>query len=275
VIDALRRHPVSALALGLVLLVAAGIVVWVFTRPLPDLLPAPSQPELPDLVSEITEVRAASGVDAAGGDATGRTYLRFTTSIANRAAAPLVLRADRRNRWTSDWRVTQRFDEADGGRSESVLPGATLVWGGHGHDHWHLRFGTAYRLEGRPPTDGVRVHAKAGYCFFDQLRRLPAARNAAYPKDTCDGIDRTSIEMGLTPGWSDPYQWTLPDQLLEVTGLDDGTYRLYATADPDGLVRETNERNNVDWVDLRLTTSTTPVRARVIARAPRAIPTPS
>jgi hypothetical protein len=58
--------------------------------------------------------------------------------------------------------------------------------------------------------------------------------------------------MGLSPGWADPYSWLLTDQALEVTDLPDGTYRLQATADPDRWFRESNERNNVSWVDVRL-----------------------
>ena len=228
-------------------------------------MPPPTHPALPDLATELSEVRAASGFES------DRVYLRFTTTIANIASAPLLIRADRRHRWSSEWRISQQFEERSGSRSEIVLSDATLVWGGHGHDHWHLQFGTAYRLEGRPPVDDSRRLAKAGYCFFDQVRRIASASGRAYGKDVCDGLDRTSIEMGLSSGWSDPYQWTLPDQVLEITGLPNGTYRLYADADPDDLIRESGEQNNTDWVELRITTSTRPARARVVARAPRAL----
>ena len=74
--------------------------------------------------------------------------------------------------------------------------------------------------------------------------------------------------MGLSPGWSDPYPWALPDQRLDVTGLEDGVYRLWATADPGGWFRETNERNNLTWVDLRLTLSSSPPRLEIVDRGP-------
>ena len=50
--------------------------------------------------------------------------------------------------------------------------------------------------------------------------------------------------MGLSVGWRDPYQWTLPDQELPLVGLRDGVYRLTATADPDRWFHESNQRNN-------------------------------
>ncbi len=259
------RILLAAGAAGAIVLVAVGAALWLLARPLRDLQPPPADPLRPDLVSEIADVQAATGVK------TGRQFLYFTTTIANVGDGPLALHADRRNRFTSSWRVSQQFDERDGTRSEREIPG-DLVWGGHGHDHWHLKFGAAYRLE---DADGVeRTLQKAGYCFFDQVARTPAAGAQVFDKDTCDGLDRTSLEMGMSVGWSDPYQWTLPDQNLDVTGLPDGRYRLYATADPDGWIDETDEGNNVDWVDVELVTSTEPARARVVAQAPSRLPPP-
>lgn len=254
-------------ALGVLVLVAVGVVLWLVAKPLPGLLQPPREPLLPDLATELAEIRGATGVQS------GRDFLYFTTTIGNIGDGPLEIRADRRNRWTSTWRVTQRFDEKDGAQSESVFPG-NLVWGGHGHDHWHLKFGAEYWLEARGSNRVQRRLAKAGYCFFDQVARTSAATASVYGKDTCDGVDRTSIVMGMSTGWSDPYQWTLPDQKLDITGLPSGTYRLFATADPDGWLRETNEGNNVDWVDIEIDTASTPIRASVVGRAPRSLPPP-
>ena len=53
-----------------------------------------------------------------------------------------------------------------------------------------------------------------------------------------------------------------------VTGLADGVYRLWASADPGGLFRESNEANNLTWVDLRLTLSVTPPRVDVVRQGP-------
>ena len=74
--------------------------------------------------------------------------------------------------------------------------------------------------------------------------------------------------MGLSPGFADPYHWTLPDQRLLVSGLTDGVYRLWANADPNDWFRETNEQNNLTWVDLRLTLTRSPPRAEVVREGP-------
>jgi hypothetical protein len=207
---------------------------------------------------------------------TGTISLSFTAAIANAGEGPLLIRADRRHRFSSDWRVDQRFRERDGSLSEAETP-ASLAWGGHGHEHWHVRFGASYELERRGASATVeRTLRKAGFCFFDHVRsRNPGPASPTSPqfdKDTCDGLDRTSIDMGLSSGWEDPYYNFLPDQELDVTALPDGVYRLHAVADPDRVLRESDESNNATWVDLELTTSTKSPTVRIAGYGPSAGP---
>ena len=131
----------------------------------------------------------------------------------------------------------------------------------------------AYQLEKRGGSSAdERRFKKQGFCFFDQKPyrlSLPGASKARrIEKTTCNGRHRLAVDMGLSVGWNDPYQWTLPDQALPIIGLGDGIYRLTATADPDGWFRESNERNNSTWVDVKLTTSVDPPLAKVVRSAP-------
>ena len=255
---------------GAALLVAIGAASLYFTRGLADPFPPPRDPLLPDLVLPAIDDLLV-GVDRS----TGQKTLMFTATIGNAGDGPLIIRADRRHRFSSDWRVDQRFLEADGSLSETETP-ADLVWGGHGHDHWHVRLGVSYLLETRFGDKSIVQNIrKAGYCFFDHVQSDvdPAARTTAhYRKHTCDGYDETSVEMGLTPGWEDPYYNFLPDQEFDVTNLPDGTYRLKAIADPDRLLRESNEMNNETWLDIELTTTASNPRVRVLRTGPSAGP---
>jgi len=45
-------------------------------------------------------------------------------------------------------------------------------------------------------------------------------------------------------------------------------YRLWSTADPGGWFRETDERNNLTWVDLHLGLSASPPRLEIVGRGP-------
>jgi hypothetical protein len=259
-----RRAVIAALVgLPLAVLGAAAAVAW-WPGSLPDPLEPPVDPVLPDLgMSPLTDVTAGVAPD-------GDQYVNFTASIGNVGPGPFILHAVRADQRGS-WRVSQRFRERAGPTSELTTPG-DMVFGGHGHEHWHVRIGASYWLTRPGSSDILRRYSKVGYCFFDQVRLVERPADAplapTFGKDDCDGQERLELEMGLSPGFADPYHWTLPDQRLLISGLDDGVYRLWADADPDDWFRETNDANNLTWVDLRLTLSVSPPRVEVVRRGP-------
>ena len=260
-----RRTAILLLAVA-VPLVALAVAAAVTYSPssLPEPLAAPKRPILPDLaMSPLTDV-------SAGVAPSGNQYVSFTASIANVGPGPFIVHAVRGDQRGS-WRVSQRFRERDAPTSEVVTPG-TMVFGGHGHDHWHVQLGASYWLTRTGSSEVLRRYSKVGYCFFDQVRLRVQPVDApvipTYDKDTCNGRRTLELEMGLSPGWTDPYYWTLPDQRLLVTGLADGIYRLWADADPSDWFRETSETNNRTWIDVRLTLSTRPPHAAVVRVGP-------
>ena len=260
-----RRTAILVLA-GAVPLVAAAVAITVAYWPsaTPAELAAPARPILPDLaMSPLTDVTAGVAPD-------GKQYVGFTAAIGNVGPGPFIVHAVRGDQ-RGNWRVSQRFRERDRPTSEVVTSG-TMVFGGHGHDHWHVQLGASYWLTRTGSSEVLRRYSKVGYCFFDQVRLRVQPVDApvipTYDKDTCNGRRTLELEMGLSPGWTDPYYWTLPDQRLLVTGLADGVYRLWADADPSDWFRETNETNNRTWIDVRLTLSTRPPRATVVRLGP-------
>lgn len=249
---------VPLVALG----IALAVTYWPTSMPAP--LAAPKDPILPDLaMSPLTDVSVGVAPD-------GDQHVGFTASIGNVGPGPFIVHGVRANERGS-WRVSQRFRERGGPTSETVTPG-NMVFGGHGHDHWHVQIGASYWLTRAGSREVLRRYSKVGYCFFDQVRLLEAPPEMplapAFGKDDCDGRSVLELEMGLSPGFTDPYYWTLPDQRLLVTGLPDGVYRLWADADPNDWFRETNEQNNLTWIDLRLTLSKRPPSVTVVRRGP-------
>jgi len=82
---------------------------------------------------------------------------------------------------------------------------------------------------------------------------LPGApQSPVYGESGCGGTGSLTTAVGLSIGWGDIYPASLPDQFIDITGLADGSYRLVVTADPSGWFAETNENNNLTWVDLEL-----------------------
>ncbi len=260
------RRVLLGLLVGIPLVGVVAALAWSMrSAKLPDPLPAPHTPALPDLaMSPLTEISASEAEEG------GARYLLFTAAPANVGRGALIIHAVRADRRGS-WRVSQRFDEPDGSLSETITPG-DVVWGGHGHNHWHVHMGASYWLTHPGSTTRLRSYDKVGFCFFDQLplRVQPPDAPVAprFPKTGCNREDALEFTMGLSPGWSDPYPWPLPDQRLDVTGLSDGVYRLWANADPGGWFRETDERNNLTWVDLRLTLSASPPHVEIVRRGP-------
>lgn len=67
-----------------------------------------------------------------------------------------------------------------------------------------------------------------------------------------DGVT-DHYRQGVTHGWADVYDWYLPDQYIEVSGVGDGYYLLEFCADPFDEIEEENERNNCIANHIRLT----------------------
>lgn len=250
--ETMRRLLLTVAILVPVIAVGAWVLTGAFEDdppPGPE-HPLPRAPILPNLVMpRLADVRVSWNDD-------GDWQILFSATIANTGKGPFGVHAQRAKGGTR-WLVTQRFRERDGSSSEQPVPEARMVWGGHGHNHWHVEVGASYRLvEPDTPATVVRKLVKAGFCFFDQepyrltLPDAPARR--VFPASGCNGTEAAALDMGLSVGWSDPYFWILPDQRIDVTGVEPGVYRLIAKADPDGWFRETEEGDNEAWVDVRL-----------------------
>ena len=81
--------------------------------------------------------------------------------------------------------------------------------------------------------------------------------------------DNDYLIQGITNGWADTYDWYLPDQYIEVTGVPDGYYLLETTVDPDNSLLEADETNNCGSVLIRLSNMGTSSRtAELIGNGP-------
>ncbi len=76
------------------------------------------------------------------------------------------------------------------------------------------------------------------------------------PASTSGGMDH--FKQGMSVGWTDEYNWFLPGQYVEVTGVPDGDYILDTTVDPTGRLVESDISNNCGSVRVRLSHMGTP-----------------
>jgi hypothetical protein len=259
----LRAGLLVLLAL-LATLAASVLVVFRLSGPVAPPLSAPVDPRYPDMGM------APLGSILVGQDDAGRSFLRFSATLVNVGPGPAIVAAHRDLPFRDDWIVVQRVEDGAGGYSEREM-GARLIFGGDGHDHWHIVGAEAHQLE-TLEGDIVGGLVKSGFCFFDNVNyrtTLPGAPPAAAHASTeCGGRFDRDIAMGLSVGWGDEYQWYLLDQTIEITGVPDGRYRLRAIADPADQLEESDETNNDTWTVVELLTAGGVRRVEVVEQGP-------
>ena len=205
------------------------------------------------------DLRMAQIPDVTISNTGSQLQLRFSATIVNVGSGPMELFGSRPDA-ASGFDVSQRVYDTGGGSTLLPVGGASLVWGGDGHSHWHIRDLENYELDRLDNGSKVGTGEKSGFCFFDTTAfrlSLPGApANQVYtPGTVCGANDQsaTSLKMGISVGWGDRYGTNLPDQYIDVTDLNSGNYRLVATADAGNQFAESDETNNTTWVDLKLT----------------------
>ena len=165
--------------------------------------------------------------------------LRFTTGVANVGDTALALSSQERD---GEARMTQHLPAGD------RPVGLATYHDVHGHFHY-ARFVTFDLYEHDPGTQlrgpVAIASSKSGFCMVDfgHVPSAPVRGDKTYWRDGC-APGQQRLEMGIVPGWYDIYRWFLPEQVLDPTGLPDGTYELVATVDPDGTLVEGNPLDN-------------------------------
>ena len=226
---------------------------------------AVGEPLLPDLTMSVPTDLRTEGAEAGG------TVLRFTSIMNNLGAGDLIVDGVRED---GDWQLSQEVRHESGSSKSSLDAG--LVWGGDGHDHWHVVGAARYRLESpEGPLGADRYDHKVGFCIFDSVAQatdLPGApAGVFYRSEGCGLASDDEVAMGLSVGWGDRYRSSLPGQWIDITDLPDGLYRLVAQVDPDGLFTESDTTNNEAWTDFEIISSDSETRVVVVGGGPEAV----
>jgi hypothetical protein len=200
-------------------------------------------------------------------DEAARTCLRFDQVVANEGEGALEVRfALPHDPGSTRQDVFQRIIWSDDpNRVEDRRAGE---WEFHAvHGHYHYTGFTLSRLwaannEGeRQGAMPLRTSRKVGICLADieidaWAEKGDGPRTYLLPDcffPTESDVVNDYLVQGITPGWADVYEWFVPDQYIEASGLPDGQYLLETVADPDGTILESDETNNCGSVLVRLT----------------------
>ena len=187
----------------------------------------------------------------------GTRLLRFSNSVANTGSGPLDLRGELDSA-TQNVTLVQQVLGAEGTQITQRLGGFAYH---PEHYHWHWEGFSVYEVWTlgliADLDEKVINSGKVGYCMLDSARintgwlqannltSLAAAAGSGYR-------DCGWRRQGISVGWVDTYLYDVPGQVMDVSALADGVYALRSIVDPDGLLAESNKRNNAALVYFRL-----------------------
>jgi hypothetical protein len=167
--------------------------------------------------------------------------LRFDQIIANRGAGPVEISYQVPTGTTPEqdvaFPVAQRVYKSDGTFTDR--PAGTVNYHTiHGHYHYssfaNALLWKSNRRGAKLGADPVAAAHKVSFCMAD-IRidawgekgdgpRKYYAPDCLFPQ-TSNGVT-DEFRQGINHGWSDVYDWYIPDQYIEVTGVPNGYYRL-------------------------------------------------
>jgi hypothetical protein len=182
---------------------------------------------LPDLSVDVGALAMNAFLDTIDGDPCERDeacllgpgkrkVLRFDVQIPNQGARDLVL-----------------------GNPDA---GGPFIWG-QCHKHYHFTGFARYQLVSETDDKVVLTGRKQAFCARDSVR---VAQNVPF----APGYDCTM--QGISVGWADIYDHTIPCQYLDVTDVPSGDYRLEVEVNPERTITEARYDNNVARIKIKL-----------------------
>lgn len=231
---------------------AAAALILILTVVVAPATGAPDPQLLPDLVAEpVGSPDSTAGTDTVGDET--RLLLRFAGYIRNEGPGPLhVTGVEPANEQISGDRLRQVIT----GLGAEPMPGAELRYETTDlHNHWHFQKAARYSLWNEAKTNETGASNKVGFCFLDIEGYGGEADPGAFTDD-CRQREPSftgQLDMGISRGWRDVYQKTLPFQYVDVSNTTPGRYWLRSEVDPENLIREHNEQNTGAFANISST----------------------
>ncbi|SDZ08631.1 Lysyl oxidase [Amycolatopsis xylanica] len=200
-------------------------------------------------------------------DQGAKRCLRFGQAMANVGDGPVDIRYQTpAGQRPEEVPGAQRVYRSDGTSTDLPSVGNMHYHAIHHHYHfedWSVSELWAADATGAPTGSApVAVGKKNGFCMADTelswwakkgngVQSYPAPRCLDPEPNSPPGVD--AFKNGISRGWADEYYWGLPDQMIEVSALTDGTYALVTRIDPANKVRELSDSNNCVRLPITLT----------------------
>ncbi len=173
----------------------------------------------------------------------GRTHLRISFGTANIGAGAIIFRGLQPPNPDSSLNAVQRIMRSDGTWWER--PAGVLAFHPE-HGHIHLDDWAQYRLREFLPDGSVGQIVvegqKTSFCvidFFSYDLGLPNAAPIGVYNSCAPEL------QGISVGWIDIYEKSLPGQSIDITDIPNGLYWLEGEFDPENRFLDANRDNNI------------------------------
>ena len=205
--------------------------------------PAPT-PLLPDLRTvPPTDLTIEFGRD-------GQRLLRLANLVWNGGEGALDL-AGTLNPSTQQTIVIQRLTLPESEQVYEYVVGEFVYHPTHAH--FHLEDFALYQLWSLTPEGELHLLAASGeklsYCLMET--NVIDRNNPSFQRQR-QHTDCGQETQGILPGWGDRYNAELDGQTIDITHLANGRYALISTANPTGVLRESDYTNNSGVVVIEL-----------------------
>jgi hypothetical protein len=138
-----------------------------------------------------------------------------------------------------------------GGKVIGRAPAGTMGFDNKkGHHHWHFEQFAQYRLLGANKSVAVRSR-KVGFCIAPTdaidllLRRAVWQPSATGLVGQCGLPSALWVQEMLPLGWGDTYVQDIAGQSFDISKLPNGTYYIEIIANPEKVLHETNDANDI------------------------------
>lgn len=169
----------------------------------------------------------------------GRTLLRVSSATPNTGAGPLELRGT-----AASPLVVQRIFHEDGTYDERPAGSFTFH---PSHGHLHFDDWVQMHLRAVLPGNGVGgIVASGNKTSFAIIDLEP--HDTALPGAPLSAVYGGGLTQGISVGWRDIYNDSLPDQWIDVTAVPPGQYWLEGVVDPENHIEESDETNNASRI---------------------------
>ena len=208
-------------------------------------------------------------------DGTQHAYLTFEVTINNVGAGPLIVRGHRADASQPQLVADQVIRTAD--RKTATVPSVGVLVYDEDLERWGLAPYQTYELRSRTGAL-VQKAQDSDFCLEDN----GAARSRTRKKLILPGKPRQrfyvgcgrrqagllTLDTGISVGWKNRHAAMHGGQMIDVTNVPDGTYRLVQRVNPARKLREASYANDASSVLVALRHAGPAVSVRVVTACP-------